>query len=131
MAGMNHQRFPVETISRDRQLLTGSFQCNGTSNPTGLEGDLKKVGTVARTGAGVLVFTFTNRPGKILDAGAQLRGTLTGLGDFAMVAAFSAAAGTITVHTRDAAGLTDIPLAETIRVSLWVWCSHMSSPTND
>lgn len=129
MAGMNHMRHAVETYSRNRQLLVGSFQLNGSSNPIGLAGDLAKLGTVARTGAGVLVFTFSKKPGKLKSVLAMLRGAFTA-GDYLQLA-YSEAAGTITITTKDGGGVTDIPSGENVFVEIWVWASHMQKPVND
>jgi hypothetical protein len=129
MPGMNHIRHPVETISRYRQLMVGSFKNNGSSNPTALSGDLAKVGAVVHTSTGVLTYTFTKKPGKLKSVLAFLRGPFTA-GDY-LQATYDSAAGTITVTTKDGGGVTDIPDAENIYVELWVWCSHVKNMVND
>lgn len=126
MPGFNFMGQGVETISRFRNYITGSWDCNGASSPTNLLGDLKKLGTVVRTSAGLFTFTFSiQKPGRILEAAASLRGAQTP-GDFANVNTINESAGTITVNTKDAGGVTDIPAAETMRVVMWVWVSRMT-----
>lgn len=129
MAGMNHMRHPVETISRGRQLLVGSFRLNGNASPVVTDGGLFKTGSVARTGVGVNVFTFKAKPGKLKSVIAALRGAFTA-GDY-LQWTFDEAAGTITFTTKDGGGATDIPSGEAVFVEIWAWVSHMKSPKND
>jgi hypothetical protein len=131
MPGFNHMLQAVCTIARNRELLIGSWDCNGASSPTSLLGDLKKLGTVVRTSAGLFTYSFNiQQPGKILEAQVDLRGAQT-VGDFVHVNAINEAAGTITVNTKDAAGVTDIPAVEAMRVVLLVWVSRMKNLLND
>lgn len=128
MAGMNHMRHAVETISRGRQILVGNFKLNGSSSPT-IAGGLAKVGAVARTGTGVNVFTFTKKPGKLKSVLAMFRGAFTA-GDYLQYT-YDESAGTITFTTKDGGGVTDIPNGEAVWIEVWVWCSHLSKPIND
>lgn len=130
MPGMNYMDQEVSTISRYRHVLFGSWDCNGTSSPTALTGDLKKLGAVVRTSAGLFTYTFAQRPGKIIEAIAHLRGNATA-GDFVCVDTLSDAAGTITVRTKDAGGNNDIPAVEAMRVVLLVWVGKMKNLQND
>jgi len=131
MPGLNYPEQSVGTVSRFRQLLIGSWDCNGASSPASLLGDLKKLGTVVRTSAGLFTYSFSlQQPGKIIDAWATLRGNQTA-GDFANVNTINEAAGTITVNTKDAGGVADIPAVEAMRVVLVVWASRMKNLLND
>ena len=131
MPGLNFPQQVLMTMARNRILVNGSWDCNTAANPASLQGDLFKLGTVVLTSTGLFTFTFTlQKPGKILDAHAELRGNVTA-GDFVCVDSFSSTAGTVLVRTKDAGGQTNITAAENIRVSLWVWLGRMQSPIND
>lgn len=119
MAGIDRETRAIEGLGYRRVLLFGSFAPNGTSDPTGLDGDLYKLGTVAYDDVGTLIYTFTEKPGQILEARAELRGDFTE-GDQCCVGSFDSDAGTITVLTKDAGGATDIAANEDMKISLWV-----------
>lgn len=122
MPGFNFMGQPIETVSRFRALLVGSWLCNNTSAPTDLQGDLAKLGVVARTGVGIYTFTWTlQTPGKVLEAIAGLRGAVTT--QDAEINAINPTTKVITVNTFVADAVADI---NAIRVSLWVWASRMN-----
>lgn len=131
MPGLSYIDQFVCTRSRYRHMLIGSWDCNAASNPADLQGDLKSLGSVVRTSAGLFTYTFSQKPGKILEALAVFRGNIGTAGDNVAVGVLDAVAGTITVRTKDAANAQkDIPATQ-VRVVLFVWVSKMKNLVND
>ena len=130
MAGLNVITNPLAHLGNGkRMLIVGSWDCNTSSDPADLSGDLAKLGSVAHTSTGLFTYTFTKKPGEIIEAWANLRGDITN-GDEVAVNAISTANGTITVTTKDSGGVTDIGSGESIRIVLCVYVNIYKNMLN-
>lgn len=107
------------TLVPYRARIYGSFDCNGSSDPADVQGDIRTLFDVTRSAAGTYLLTWKNgdRPPKIVNVTPSFLGDVTP-GDQVVAEAAVDAATTITIKTFDGVGDTDIPSGENIRVQV-------------